>query len=88
MTKELIRLDAEGSAETQESGVEQRPAVWRKASNGQIADGHEGDKIEGRLDHDCRLKTEMSKRNPLDILPMRDPVNIRPWKTDDNQDAQ
>ena len=87
MTKELISLDAEGSGETQEGGVEERSTPWQKASNAQVADRDESDKIQSCLSYDRRVKTEMGKRKPLDIAPMRAPVKLRPWQTDDKQHA-
>ena len=86
MTKELIGLDASRTAESQEAGEEHWiPAVGRKASYEEIADGDKRQNVCRRLDQGRRVETEMSERNPLNILPMWSAIKLPPRQADDEQ---
>jgi hypothetical protein len=61
------------------------PAVRQKTSHGKITDGDKGQDVCRRLDQCRRVETEVSERNPLDILPMWDAIKLPPGQADDEQ---
>ena len=79
MTKELIELDACGGEKTHErSKQEGVPGTGRETANREVAERDEDQEVRTGLNEHRRVETQMVEGYPLDMFPMRSPVELRP----------
>ena len=77
--KQLIELDACGEEEAQERSQQEGVAgAGREAAKREVAEGDEDQEVRTGLNEHRRVETQMIKGYPLDIVPMRSPVELRP----------